>query len=147
MVNWQAPAGGSGGLELFVAGNAANGNFSTSGDRIYTASFTTSEGTASSVPGGFFARLNSPYPNPFNPRTVVGFSLDRPDRVTLAVYNLRGERVSRLYAGELGAGKHSFVWRGTGDGGEVQPSGLYFVRLTDGRGRDLAPPVKMTLAR
>jgi len=148
LVNWQAPAAGAGGLGLFVAGNAANGNLSNTGDRIYTASFTTAEGAVSSVPDrGMIARLSSPYPNPFNPRTVVGFSLGKPGLVTLAIYTVRGVRVSRIYSGELDAGDHSFVWKGTDEGGAVQSSGLYFARLTDGRGRDLAPPVKMTLAR
>jgi len=39
--NWQAPSPASGAVRLSVAGNAANGNGSNSGDFIYTASATT----------------------------------------------------------------------------------------------------------
>lgn len=145
---WTAPAAGTGSVGFFVVGNAANGNGSTSGDRIYTTSVNVAEESLSPVPEGMFAAsLHDPYPNPFNPRTVIAFTLEEPGRVNLEIYNVRGERVQRLYAGEVDAGDHSITWRGVSDAGEAQPSGLYFARLTDGRGRDLAAPVKMVLAR
>ncbi|MDZ4802610.1 MAG: hypothetical protein SGI92_30995, partial [Bryobacteraceae bacterium] len=37
---WTAPAAGAGNVQVFVAGNAANGDGGTSGDRIYTANIT-----------------------------------------------------------------------------------------------------------
>ncbi len=148
LLEWQAPPAGGGPMNLFMTGNAANGNGSTSGDRIYAVNYTSEETSLSPVPVGLpVASLRTPYPNPFNPRTVIAFALEQPGRVNLEIFNMRGERVRRIYSGDVAAGDHSFTWRGLGDGGSAQPSGMYFARLTDGRGRDLARPVKMTLAR
>lgn len=41
--NWTAPAAGTGGVTFYVAGNAANGNGSDTGDRIYKSSFAITE--------------------------------------------------------------------------------------------------------
>ncbi len=39
-------------------------------------------------------RLNPCYPNPFNPNTVVSFSLERPQKVDISIYDMRGRRVT-----------------------------------------------------
>jgi len=43
---WKAPAAGSGPVTFYAAGNAASGDGTPSGDRIYTAQFTSVEGKA-----------------------------------------------------------------------------------------------------
>jgi hypothetical protein len=35
-----------------------------------------------------------------------------------------------LAAGQSSIGRHDLVWSGTDEGGEVVPSGVYFVQLT-----------------
>lgn len=147
-VNWLAPAAGAGDLTLYVAGNAANANFSTSGDYIYTTSMVSSETVASSVPGATaLARLLPASPNPFNPRTELRFSLASDLAVVLSVYDVQGRRIARVFSGELSAGAHSYTWSGQDDAGRLQPSGVYFARLQDMAGRDLHRPMKMTLAK
>ncbi len=47
---WTAPAAGSGDVRVFVAGNAANGNGTDSGDRIYTSSITLTPAATSGGP-------------------------------------------------------------------------------------------------
>jgi hypothetical protein len=49
-VFWTAPSAGTGNVTFYAAGNAANRNFSTSGDNIYTTSLTVSEGGGATVP-------------------------------------------------------------------------------------------------
>lgn len=44
--DWTAPEAGSGAITFYAAGNAANGNFNTSGDYIYTTQITSSEGAS-----------------------------------------------------------------------------------------------------
>jgi len=73
--------------------------------------------------------LLPPVPNPFNPRTVVAFTLAEPTNVKLMVYNLRGQRVRTLAAQSLSSGRHEFVWRGQDDLGKSVSSGVYFVRM------------------
>jgi hypothetical protein len=77
--------------------------------------------------------LRSVRPNPFNPRTVIGYDLDAPVRAQLSVYNLRGELVRRLVDRPLPAGRHEAVWDGEDDGGRRVASGVYLVQLRAGK--------------
>jgi len=76
------------------------------------------------------AALSLAFPNPFNPKTTLAYSLDHEQTVELAVYNLRGELVAVLDRGERSAGEHKLVWDGTDATGDQVSSGAYFVRLT-----------------
>ncbi len=68
-------------------------------------------------------------PNPFNPMTLIKFSLPRTGQVDLRVYDVRGALVRTLAAGEIAAGNHSRVWMGRNDDDQPVPSGVYFYRL------------------
>ena len=80
------------------------------------------------VPGMF--TLNQNFPNPFNPETVISFSLDKPADVTLSVYDILGRTVTTLYQGYLATGQHQFRWNGTDGNGQGVASGVYFYRLS-----------------
>jgi hypothetical protein len=67
---------------------------------------------------------HSAYPNPFNPRTTIAFTLPRAAHVRLDVHDVRGLRVATLADEELGAGEH----RRTFDATDLA-SGLYVYRL------------------
>ncbi len=70
------------------------------------------------------------YPNPFNPATQIAYSLERPERVDLTVFNSLGQRVVTLVNGEKqGAGQHVVAWNGTDARGLPAPGGVYFYRL------------------
>ncbi|MBU0743250.1 T9SS type A sorting domain-containing protein [bacterium] len=69
------------------------------------------------------------YPNPFNPRTTLGFDLCRPGRVRLDVYDAGGRHVASLVDEPLAAGRHVADWTGRGEGGRSVPSGVYFARF------------------
>jgi hypothetical protein len=75
--------------------------------------------------------INS-YPNPFNPSTVIEFSLPEPTTVTLAVYNILGQIVSNIDLGQMAAGSHSITWDGVTDQGESVSTGIYFYRIQAG---------------
>ena len=70
------------------------------------------------------AKLFQNYPNPFNPSTTIEFSLPRSEFVTLAIFNVLGERVATLVSQNISAGFHMLTWRARGF-----PSGIYFYRL------------------
>ncbi|NQT25655.1 T9SS type A sorting domain-containing protein [candidate division KSB1 bacterium] len=72
------------------------------------------------------------YPNPFNPATMISFTIKNADDVTLDVYNLNGQKVSTLLNGWMSDGAHSVFWNGTNDSGNPVPSGFYFYRIQTG---------------
>lgn len=68
--------------------------------------------------------LNQNFPNPFNPETVIPFSLPERADVKLTVFDLTGREVVTLVNGPLSAGYHSATFNGA----ELS-SGVYFYRL------------------
>lgn len=66
-------------------------------------------------------------PNPFNPSTILGYALDEPAFVRLAIYDTAGREILRLIDGKREAGRHEAVF----DGSRL-PSGIYFARMTMG---------------
>ena len=81
----------------------------------------------SSVPSD--PALFSNYPNPFNPETTIRFSIRRPGRVRLSIYDTRGREVRRLVDGDRNAGGYAAVWEGRDSNGSLLPSGIYICRL------------------
>lgn len=79
------------------------------------------------------ARLAA-YPNPFNPKTTLRFSLDVASEVRLEVFDLRGRRVATPFAGRLGAGAQAIAWEAVDAGGAALPAGVYLARLASGEG-------------
>ncbi len=72
-------------------------------------------------------------PNPFNPRTVIGFSLDRPGAVRLRIFDVAGRLVRTLHDGQvLPAGTHEVAWEGRDDAGLPAAAGVYHCRLEAG---------------
>ena len=77
--------------------------------------------------------LHPNYPNPFNSRTHLSFSLpeDQP-HVELAVYDLLGQKLAVLAAGPRASGRRSVEWDGRDDAGRPVASGTYLYRLRAG---------------
>ncbi len=91
---------------------------------------------ASGMPAGVTPALlvlHPNMPNPFNPRTTLGFDLLAPAEVRLTIYDVAGRRVRELMAGPLPAGSHEAVWDGRDGGGRALPSGVYLAAIKAGR--------------
>jgi hypothetical protein len=67
------------------------------------------------------------YPNPFNARTTISYSLPRDSEIEIAIYDITGRKIETLVQGQQTAGEHLVVW----DGKDL-PSGLYFYRINAG---------------
>ncbi len=81
-------------------------------------------------PSGF--TLGTNYPNPFNPDTVIPYTLHTPGRVNLTVYDSLGRKVSTLVDIHQPAGEYAPVFHGDG-----LASGVYHIHLdVNGRGED-----------
>jgi len=101
---------------------------------------------ASGVPANVapaVAELLPNWPNPFNPRTLIRFSLPEPSTVTLRIHDLRGRQVRLLADGEaVTAGRHGIAWDGRDDTGRASPAGVYLAVLNAG-GVRLSRPVAL----
>ncbi|MCD4651466.1 MAG: T9SS type A sorting domain-containing protein [Candidatus Cloacimonetes bacterium] len=69
------------------------------------------------------------YPNPFNPETIIEFSLPEADHVKLTVYNIKGQKVKTLFDDNAEKGLHKLIWDGKNSTGKCASSGVYFYRL------------------
>ncbi|KAA3596593.1 MAG: T9SS C-terminal target domain-containing protein [Calditrichaeota bacterium] len=73
------------------------------------------------------------FPNPFNPRTEINFYLPERAKVTLNIFNVKGQEVVKLTSNTFEKGSHRIFWDGTNKLGKQVSSGIYFYRLkTDG---------------
>ena len=70
------------------------------------------------------------YPNPFNPSTMIEFSIKNYSRVELSVYNIKGQKVKTLANNEFERGNHSIIWNGEDESNKFVSSGLYYYKLT-----------------
>ncbi len=68
--------------------------------------------------------LHGNYPNPFNPTTIIVYSLAQPGRVRLDIFDTLGRRVQTLVDEEQAVGKHELPFDAYG-----LPSGTYLYRL------------------
>jgi hypothetical protein len=68
--------------------------------------------------------LNQNYPNPFNPVTVISYSIPKTSKVSLKVYDLKGQLIETLFDGTQGVGNYITQFNGS-----KLASGVYFYRL------------------
>ena len=74
--------------------------------------------------------LEGNYPNPFNPETVIRYSLRDESWVNLAIYDVAGRKVRTLIDGQQTAGNGlQITWDGRNDSGSQVASGIYIYRL------------------
>ncbi|HHS13789.1 MAG TPA: T9SS type A sorting domain-containing protein [bacterium] len=97
--------------------------------RLYTISTDTTLGyfVGGEKTEGF--RLLSAYPNPFNESVRIRFSVYESARVTLEIFNLRGQRITTLLDQNVSQGINEVIWNGNNSAGMSVPSGIYFCRF------------------
>lgn len=74
-------------------------------------------------------RLEQNFPNPFNQSTTINYQLQKPELVSLKVYNITGQLIKTLDDGYRIAGDHAIKWDGKDESGKRVTTGLYFYRL------------------
>lgn len=88
---------------------------------------TSVENDSLNVPASF--NLYDNYPNPFNPSTIIKFSLSKITRVKLIIYDVMGREIETLLNNSFSIGIHSVSF----DGSKF-PSGIYFYVLSSDAG-------------
>ena len=79
------------------------------------------------------------YPNPFNPATIIRFSVSEPGPVILSVYSVTGQKLATLADTVMQPGTYEIAW----DAGD-RASGVYFCSLTAPGRRNV---IRMVLVR
>ncbi len=90
-----------------------------------SASFTTS------AQGAAFD-THPPFPNPFNPTTRLRYTLHRPSRVRVTVYDILGRVVAPLLNDHMPEGTFALEWNGRDRYGNTISSGTYFFAVVVG---------------
>jgi len=78
------------------------------------------------LPGTF--TLDAPYPNPFNGRVNIPFTIGYDSDLTFSIQNIMGQTVWNKKA-FYPTGNHILNWQGRRTNGTELPSGLYFFTL------------------
>ncbi len=91
------------------------------------------ENSEEPVPSTF--QLGQNYPNPFNNKTTIQYTITgtKPRHVTLAIYDIQGQKVAELVNQQQAPGIFMVKWNGINLQGELVSSGLYFFRLSSGK--------------
>jgi hypothetical protein len=71
--------------------------------------------------------LGQNFPNPFNPSTIIQYTLPHRAHVTLTVYNTLGQQIATLVNSDIDAGYHELQFNATS-----LASGVYFYRMQAG---------------
>ena len=75
------------------------------------------------------AVLEQNRPNPFNPETIIDYTLEESGLVEVAVYGLNGRRVRTLVNDRRSPGRYSVLWDGKSEDGTPVSSGVYLCRM------------------
>ena len=81
----------------------------------------------SPIAAGF--RLNGPFPNPFNPSTVISYELPYDLNIEINIFNLLGRKVRSLLNETRPAGQGSTIWDGKTENGHLASGGVYFISI------------------
>ena len=79
------------------------------------------------VPGAAPAFGVAARPNPFNPAVTLHYTVPRPGRVSMKVYDTRGALVRTLLDEDVRQVSGAVTWDGADESGKGVSSGLYFV--------------------
>ncbi len=72
-------------------------------------------------------KLHAAYPNPFNPVTILKYTIPEEQNVVLTIYNSQGKMIETLVNLKQSAGYYTVQWNAS-----EHPSGVYFYNLRAG---------------
>ena len=82
------------------------------------------------IPTEFTLERN--FPNPFNPETTIRYAIPEASKVTLVIYNVLGQEVTRLVNVDHLPGYYTIAWDGKDMLGRNVSSGVYLYRIQAG---------------
>jgi len=88
--------------------------------------------------------LEQNFPNPFNPRTSIRYTLSHSANVKLEIFNILGQKIKTLVTQFQPIGVYTIQWDGTDDQQKKVASGFYYYRL---QANEFTRVKKMTLIK
>lgn len=83
-------------------------------------------------------------PNPFSPNTDIAYKLRDTAKVTIGIYNLKGQLIRSLVDCTKDSGNYEIGWDGKDNSGINCPNGIYYARMQAGSANSF---YKMTLIK
>lgn len=94
--------------------------------QVSTAGFTSNDNPE--INDGYL-HVDQNYPNPFNPSTTISFSLQAKDKVSVNIYNVKGQKVKALQNDIMEQGTHKLTWNGKDNNDKDVASGIYYYQV------------------
>ena len=76
--------------------------------------------------------MHSNYPNPFNPSTIISYSIPENADVSLSIFDMRGRMIKSLVNENQARGRYLVEWNATDDYGNNVGAGAYIYQLRSG---------------
>jgi hypothetical protein len=89
-------------------------------------------GQTASPPIPLVTKLENAYPNPFNPDTTIRYQLKNPGKVTIDIYNHKGQIVRSFSQSHAAPGYYGVNWDGRDSSGRALASGVYLYKMSSG---------------
>jgi len=129
------------GTIALAAGDGGESNVLSRSIRMVFGDVLQSDGMIKRIPGSSLENmeeaqapirnhLSNNYPNPFNPSTVIEYSISKDSHVDLSVYNVKGQLIRRLVSGFEKKDRYRVIWDGRDSDGKLVESGVYLYRMT-----------------
>lgn len=127
-INWTAPITDVGQVTFYAAGNAANGNETSTGDFIYTTTLQVQPDNGIGI-ADLLLQPDETFvlQNPVSGNINVQYETASTDHSLIRLFSLNGQLVKVLFEGTEGKGNHTHSFMP----GEV-PAGLYLIQLKSG---------------
>jgi flagellar hook assembly protein FlgD len=86
--------------------------------------------------------IDNSFPNPFVDQTMIYYSITKPQKVEVSVYNSVGQKSKTLVNSELEPGSYSTVWDGKNNFGGALPKGIYFIQISGAKEKVVKKVIK-----
>jgi hypothetical protein len=86
--------------------------------------------------------IQSIYPNPFRNTATIKYGLKADEKLTIEVFNVKGQLVNRVFSGSKVAGTWDVTWNGQDQKGASCGSGIYYIVMNTGSTHTLRKIVK-----
>ena len=89
-------------------------------------------------------KIQALYPNPFNNSIILDYILFKDSNVKIVIFDIYGNLIKNLFAGEQTTGLKSIKWNATNNKGKIVSAGTYIVRI---RTEDFTKTKKMIFVK